>query len=85
VADGDKRQVPRSRNLIHFTISGPADLVGVENGDSTDLQSFQIPQVHAFNGLAMAIIRTRANQSGVVRLHAESDGLVPADVSVSVQ
>jgi len=80
IADKDGLMVPRSKNLVQFDISGPAQIIGVDNGDATSHDSFQANQVKAFNGLALVIVRTKAGQPGAVVLHAKSEGLQPEDL-----
>ncbi|KQV90349.1 beta-galactosidase [Massilia sp. Root351] len=75
ITDKQGRPVPRSSNAVRFTVSGPGELVATDNGDATSLVSFQSPERAAFNGLALAIVRTKAGQSGTITVSASSDGL----------
>jgi beta-galactosidase len=75
VVDQDGNLVPRSHNLIHFTIEGPGEIVATDNGDPTSHQPFQLSQREAFNGLALAIVRAVPGGSGKITLRAESVGL----------
>ena len=83
VSDNDGLIVPRADNLVHFSITGPADIIAVDNGDPTDLASFQDLERKAFNGLLMVVIRTHKNSPGAITLQAESDALSPGQVSLS--
>ena len=85
IADKDGLMVPRSKNLVQFDVSGPADIVAVDNGDATSLEPFQAKQVAAFNGLALVILRGHPGEPGNVVLHARSDGLVSADLPLQTQ
>ncbi len=78
IADQAQQLVPRTHNLVQFAVDGPADLVGVDNGDPTSFESFQAPERKAFNGLALAILRTRPGQPGTITLRATSAGLTAA-------
>lgn len=81
VADRDGQLVPRSKNLIKFEVSGPAEIVATDNGDATDLSVFQNPVRKAFNGLALAIIRAKPDAAaGMITLRATSDGLQAGEV-----
>jgi beta-galactosidase len=75
--------VPRSSNQVTFTISGPGDIVATDNGDATSFTSFQSPRRAAFNGLALAIVRTRAGQAGKLVLTARAEGLGSAQVTLT--
>ena len=64
ITDKDGLTVPRSKNSIDFEISGPGEIVATENGDATSLVPFQSRQRDAFNGLALAIVRSQAGHAG---------------------
>jgi beta-galactosidase len=83
VADKNGLLVPRSHNRLHFTLSGPGQIVAVDNGDATSFESFQSTERAAYNGLCLVVIRTKAGQSGAIRLKAQSEGLVGAELVVS--
>jgi beta-galactosidase len=82
VADKDNLTVPRSKNRIQFEIAGPGEIVAVDNGDATDLESFQSRSRRAYNGLALVIVRSIKGKAGKITIKATSDGLKPAVVSV---
>jgi beta-galactosidase len=82
VADKDGLMVPRSHNLVKFSISGPGDVVGVGNGDAASHEPYQAMQRKAFNGLCLAIIRSKTGESGKITLKAESEGLAGAEIVV---
>ena len=80
IADKDGLVVPRSSNLLHFDIEGPAEIVATDNGDATCLEPFQAKERKAFNGLCLVIIRTQAGKPGSITLKATSEGLQEARV-----
>jgi len=75
VADNDGLMVPRAKNALTFTISGPGEIVATDNGDPTSFESFQSPQRKAFNGLALVIVRSKAGDAGKITVKASGDGL----------
>lgn len=83
VADRDGLLVPRSKNRIRFAVSGPAEIVAVDNGDATNHESFQSKERNAYNGLCLVVVRTKAGRPGAIRLTAQSDGLQGAAVLIS--
>jgi beta-galactosidase len=85
IADQDGLLVPRSKNRVKFEVTGPADLIATDNGDATSFESFQSPERAAFNGLALAIVRTRAGQPGAITVRATSDGLTAGEVSLAAR
>ena len=75
--------VPRSKNSVAFTVSGPGEIVATDNGDATSHASFQSPNIKAYNGLALAIIR--ATGPGKITVTAKSEGLTDATVMINGQ
>jgi beta-galactosidase len=78
VADQSLQMVPRSMNRIQFEISGPGEIVATDNGNPTDMTAFPSKERHAFNGLAMVLVRARRGQSGRITVTARSEGLEEA-------
>jgi beta-galactosidase len=83
VADKNGLLVPRSKNHIKFDLSGPGEIVAVDNGDATSFEPFQAKERNAYNGLALVIIRS--TQPGKLTLTAQSDGLKAAKVRISAR
>jgi beta-galactosidase len=82
ITDADGLLVPRSSNLVKFELSGPGEIAAVDNGDATSFESFQAQERHAYNGLALVVVRTKAGESGAITLKAQADGLAPAEVTL---
>lgn len=76
---------PRAANAIRFSLEGPGEIVATDNGDPTSFEPFTAPRRRAFNGLGLVIVRTRAGETGKLVLRAESDGLVPATVTLETR
>jgi len=85
VVDQTGLTVPRARNLIHFSLTGPGEIVATDNGDATDLTAFQTPDRKAFNGLALAVVKAKRGQPGVIILTATSDGLAAAKTTIELK
>jgi beta-galactosidase len=74
--------VAQADNAIHFEISGPGEIVATDNGNPIDLTSFASHERNVFNGLALAIVRSKVAQTGTIKLTARSDGLKSASISI---
>jgi beta-galactosidase len=85
VADKHGLLVPRSKNRVKFELEGLGEIVATDNGDATSLESFQSPERNTFNGMALAIVRAKAQARGVIRLRAKSDGLKQATIKITVR
>ena len=83
IADKNGLLVPRSKNRIRFAVTGPGEIVAVDNGDATNLESFQSKERNAFNGLCLVIVRTKVGQAGAIKLKAQSEGLADAEIVIS--
>lgn len=85
IVDANGRMVPRTKPLLKFSVTGPADLVATDNGDATDHRAFGSAERNAFNGLALAIVRPHAGSGGEITLRVESEGLAPAEVRIEAR
>jgi beta-galactosidase len=81
VLDAQGRTVPTADNKISFTLTGPARLIGVGNGDPSGHEPDQASSRSAFNGLAQAIVQT-TGKGGVIQLTAEAAGLKTARLTL---
>jgi beta-galactosidase len=84
IKDQSGLTVPTAMNALHYEISGPGEIVAVDNGDETSLLPLQNSKdSKAFNGLALVIVRAQAGQSGKITLTATSDGLTAGTVDIA--
>jgi beta-galactosidase len=83
ITDSQGLLAPRSNNRIQFEVSGPGEIVAVDNGDATSLESFQSKDQKTFNGLCLVIIRSKAGVPGQIKLTAQSSGLRAATIAVN--
>ncbi len=81
LVDGAGRLSPRADNRVAFEISGPGEIVAIDNGDPTNLQSFQDKDRKAFNGLVLVIVRS-TGEAGAITLNAASAGLDSASLRI---
>lgn len=82
VMDKKNRHVPTANNMIDFTISGPAKIIGLGNGDPNCHEPEKGNRRSLFNGLAQVIIQSTGD-TGKVCLKASSKGLKPATIFIS--
>ena len=73
------------KNLVHFSISGPGEIVATDNGDATDLTAFSTHDRKAFNGLALAIVKAKRGQRGTITVTAKSEGLKSASTTIKLK
>jgi beta-galactosidase len=82
VVDVEGRVVPTAGNKIAFTLTGPANLIGVGNGDPSCHEPDKGNSRSAFNGLAQAIVQT-TREAGEITLQATSPDLQEAVIKLS--
>jgi beta-galactosidase len=75
VEDAEGHLVPDADALIRFKVSGAGSIAAVDNGNAATVEDFHADHRHAFNGLALLIVRSRVLQPGAIRVSAASDGL----------
>lgn len=74
IVDEQGRVVPTAGNKINFTLTGPAKLIGVGNGDPSCHEPDKANNRSAFNGLAQALVQA-TRTAGEIVLEAESPDL----------
>jgi beta-galactosidase len=84
VIDGNGNVIPDADNLITFTVSGNGKLIGVDNGNPRDDNSFKLNYRKAFNGHAYAVIQAD-HKPGNIQLTVQADGLKSASVTIKTQ
>jgi beta-galactosidase len=84
ILDNQGRLVPTSCPELTFTVSGPAVLLGVGNGDPADHDSDKGPHRRAFNGLALVLIQT-IGEVGKIYLKVEGSGLTPTETVITAE
>lgn len=82
VTDANGNIVPDAKNNVKFTVSGDGVLVGVDNGDQDDHQSYQDNNRNAYNGSLVAIVQS-TKTAGSFTVTAQSAGLTSASVNVT--
>jgi beta-galactosidase len=83
--DADGNPCPLADNLVHFAITGPAEIAAVGNGNPLSLEPFQADHRKLFYGKALLIVRPTEEDGGRVEITATSDGLTPATATVESQ
>lgn len=81
VADANGTQVPMANNNVTFKVSGPAKLIGVDNGDPLDLSDYKANQHRAFRGKCLAMIQGTGH-AGLIKAVITCAGLKPAVINI---
>ncbi len=70
-------RVPDANQEVDFTVSGPAQLVATDNGNTSDHEPFQSPRHRLSGGRAIAVIQATAQ--GTIQVHAGATGLTQGE------
>ena len=80
VLDAKGREVRNARNRMTVSVAGPARLVGMDNGDSTDYDEYKTNSRKLFSGKLLAILAA-TKEPGEVTVRVTSPGLMPAELT----
>jgi beta-galactosidase len=84
VVDANGVRVPRASQELTFAVSGPGEVVAVDNSDIASHEPFQARTRAAYDGSAVAYVRAMA-KTGVLRVTASADGLKAGTSMLSVR
>jgi beta-galactosidase len=80
VVDAVGVRIPRTDQVIEFSVDGPGKLIAVDSGDVESIEPFQTNERVAFQGRALAIVRGTA--AGTITVHATAEGLEAGKLEV---
>jgi len=84
IQDASGVRVPTAASPVTFAVSGPGQLVGVDNGNPIDTTSYKGPGRNAFSGKVLAIVRSTGT-AGTITVSATSSGLTQGTVAVTAR
>lgn len=82
ITDADGSRIPDAKNALYCSVEG-GSLMGIFSGDPKNDDRYGSNACHAFEGRAVAIVRT--NKPGQVRITVISDGLAAGSASVTAE
>ena len=82
MVDRDGRVCPWAMDNLTFTVEGPAKLIGVGNGNPMNHDVFTDETHPLFYGKAVAILRSRRDEAGAVKLTVTSDSGFSSEITV---
>jgi len=85
IEDKNRLPVPRSNNLVNFSIEGPGKIVAVDNGDATSHDPFQASYRKAYNGLCLVIVKADKGATGTFTVKAASKGLKGSEIAIGIR
>ena len=82
--DSNGNPVENARDRIKITVSGGGMLIGTDNGDSTDPDSYKADCRRLFSGKLLLIIRSNGKKENVV-IHVTGNNGIYAEITIPVQ
>jgi beta-galactosidase len=73
--------VPNTSNPITYSITGPGEIVAVDNGNGMSYESFRGTKRNLFNGKALVIVKSSCTE-GVITVTASSPNMQSATVTI---
>ena len=80
--DKKGRRVQTAQGEVTFSIDGPADIVGVINGDINSNEMTVGHKRSLYNGTCTAILRAKKGEKGIVVLTASAPGMNPVKIKL---
>ena len=84
MADADGRPVENAVDYVTVHVEGPARLLGMDNGDSTDYDPYKTNRRKLFSGKLLAVIGS-TDRAGEIKVTAEGRGVGYASVSLKAE
>jgi len=81
IVDSEGNPVDNAQDLIHVSIEGPGELLGLENGNLEDTSPYAQPYRRAHNGKLLIYVAS-TEEKGTIRVKAETNKLKPSYVDI---
>ena len=81
IVDDNGIILPDADNFVEFEVSGPAKLLGVENGDILDLAPHKVLNRKVFKGKCLLLIQT-TDEVGIIEVTAKSKELKRSSIKI---
>lgn len=82
IKDAKDNEVANATDRVSFSVEGPGEIVGCDNGNSIDFQPYDEDNRAAFSGKMVAIVRS-TGEDGEIRVTASADGLASDTVVIN--
>ena len=72
---------PMANNILEFKVSGPAKIIGIDNGDPLDLSAYKTNIRRAFRGKVMLLVQS-TGEAGEITIEANAEGLAKSMITI---
>jgi beta-galactosidase len=84
IVDEKGFRVPDAQHDIAFTVDGPVNILGIDNGRTDGDVVYQDNRCEAYHGRGLAIVQAQ-RRPGEATIRASADGLEPAEIVLNVK
>ena len=81
--DGEGYPVENANNRVHIQVEGAGELVGMDNGDSTETDGYKTYSRRLFSGKLLAVIKA-GTTAGELKIKVTSQGLLDQSLVIPV-
>lgn len=85
IVDEAGQKVPTACLPLHITVEGCGELVATDNGNPVSFTPFQSADRESFNGLALAVVKGKKGNRGMMEVRVSGDSLQSASVQIAVE
>jgi beta-galactosidase len=85
IVDGSADVVRNANDVITFSVEGLGDIVATDNGFEVDFSLFLSKERNTLNGLALAIVKAKKGESGIVTITARAGDLEAGSITVTAK
>jgi hypothetical protein len=82
LADEKGRRCVRETTMVHFSLSGEGKILGIENGDLSDLDEYRAPRRRTYRGRLIVYVLRPAAAKEQARLEASAEGFAPVSIGL---
>jgi beta-galactosidase len=76
--------VPDAEHEVTFEVDGPGDIIGIGNGNISNIEDYKDSKHKAYNGRGLAIFQSAKNP-GDIKITARAEGLKQASVEIEAR
>ncbi|MBN2273028.1 MAG: DUF4982 domain-containing protein [Bacteroidales bacterium] len=81
ITDKDGNLQPNADNILTFSIEGPGEIIGVDNANLKDFESYVGKTRSAWHGRAMVVLKSK-HEAGDINLKVRSEDIPEADLVI---
>lgn len=81
IVDSEGNTVYNAQNLIHVSIEGPGEILGLENGNLADVTPYGLSYRRAYNGKLLIYIGSTV-EKGIIKVKAKGNQLKTSEVNI---